>query len=231
MVNGKTILALITARGGSKGIPKKNVVDLGGKPLLAWTIEAAKKNTHIDRLVLSSDDPEIIRVAKQFGCEVPFVRPAELALDNTPSMDVILHALDSLDTRYDYLLLLQPTSPFRTAAHIQSAIDYLAKTNADSIVSISRMKKGPELIFYVEADGSLKPVVEGEHATRRQDSKPVFAYNGAIYLSSIPYLRRVKSYKTPETRGIELSNFIDVDIDEPGDLDYARYIIEKNLHL
>lgn len=231
MVKGKTILALITARGGSKGIPQKNIADLGGKPLIAWTIEAAKKSAHIDRLVLSSDDPEIIRVAKQLGCEVPFVRPAELALDNTPSMDVILHALDSLGTQYDYLLLLQPTSPFRTAQHIHEAIEFLFKTSADSVVSISPVKKGPELIFYASADGSLTPVVEGLHATRRQDSKPAFEYNGAIYLSHVPYLRKKRSYKTPETRGIELSNFIDVDIDEPKDLAYARYIVEKNLHL
>jgi len=231
MVKGKTILALITARGGSKGIPKKNIVDLGGKPLIAWTIEAAQQSQYIDRLVLTSDDSEIIRVAKQFGCEVPFVRPAELALDTTPSMDVILHALDSLDTQYDYLLLLQPTSPFRRTQHINEAVEFLLKTEANSIVSISPVKKSPELIFYVAENGALKPVVESTHTTRRQDSKPAFEYNGAIYLTHIPYLKKVRSYKTPETRGIELSNFINLDIDEPKDLAYARYIVEKNLHL
>lgn len=231
MVNSKTILALITARGGSKGIPRKNLVDLGGKPLIAWTIEAAKKCGYIDRLILTSDDSEIIRVSKQLGCEAPFVRPTELASDSTPSMDVILHALDALVTQYDYLLLLQPTSPFRTAQHINQAIDFLLRTGADSIVSISPVKKNPELIFYALEDGLLKPVVEGAQTSRRQDSKPAYEYNGAIYLTRIPYLRKVRSYKTPETRGIELANFIDIDIDEPKDLAYARYIVEKNLHL
>lgn len=230
MVNGKTILALITARGGSKGIPKKNIIDLGGKPLIAWTIEAAQKSKYIDRLVLSSDDTEIIRIATQFGCEAPFVRPAELSLDTTSSMDVILHALDSLHTSYDYLLLLQPTSPFRTAAQIDQAIEYLFQIQAVSVVSISKSKKSPALIFYQAENGTLQPIIKTDGTvTRRQDAKATFHYNGAVYFTSIAYLKAVKSYKTPETVGLELSNFIDVDIDDPDDLAYARYLVEKKL--
>jgi CMP-N,N'-diacetyllegionaminic acid synthase len=230
MVTGKTILALITARGGSKGIPQKNIIDLGGKPLLAWTIEAAQKSNYIDRLILSSDDERIIDTAKAYGCEVPFIRPAELALDTTSSMDVILHALDSLSTSYDYLLLLQPTSPFRTAAHIDQAIEYLFQMQAVSVVSISKSKKSPDLIFYKAENGTLQPIIKNDAAvTRRQDAKPTFHYNGAVYFTSIAYLKNVKNYKTPETVGLELPNFIDIDIDEPDDLAYARYLVEKKL--
>lgn len=230
MVNGKTILALITARGGSKGIPQKNIIDLGGKPLLAWTIEAAQKSKYIDRLILSSDDTRIIDTARAYGCEVPFVRPGELALDTTSSMDVIFHALDSLHTSYDYLLLLQPTSPFRTAAHIDQAIEHLFDRQAVSVVSISKSKKSPDLIFYQAENGTLQPIIKADPTiTRRQDAKTAFHYNGAVYFTSIGYLKEVKSYKTPETVGVELLNFIDVDIDEPEDLAYARYLVEKKL--
>ena len=230
MIKGKTILALITARGGSKGIPQKNIIDLGGKPLLAWTIEAAQKSKYIDRLILSSDDTRIINIAKAYGCEVPFVRPAELALDTTSSMDVIFHALDSLHSSYDYLLLLQPTSPFRTAAHIDQAIQHLFDRQAVSVVSISKSKKSPELIFYQSENGTLQPIIKTDAtATRRQDAKVTFQYNGAIYFTNIDYLKKVKSYKTSETVGLELSNFIDIDIDEPEDLAYARYLVEKKL--
>jgi CMP-N,N'-diacetyllegionaminic acid synthase len=231
MVNGKTILALITARGGSKGVPGKNIIDLGGKPLLAWTIQAAKQSKFIDRLIISSDDADIIQVAEKYNCEVPFIRPKELAQDGTSSMDVIIHALDALDKSYDYLLLLQPTSPFRTAQHIDQVIEHLTDTNAVSVVSVSRTKKSPELIFYMKDDGVLQPILQNAQLiTRRQDAKPTFEHNGAVYFTKIEYLKQVKSYRTPETTGIELTNFIDVDIDEFDDLVYARYIIEKERH-
>lgn len=231
MIEGKTILALITARGGSKGIPGKNIVDLGGKPLIAWTIEAAQKSAYIDRLILSSDDTGIIHVAKQFGCEVPFVRPATLALDVTPSMDVILHALNALEASYDYLLLLQPTSPFRTTEHIDQAIKHLFKKKAVSVVSVSRTKKSPDLIFYQEETGKLIPIIKSdERVTRRQDARPAFEYNGAVYFTNIEYLKQVKSYKTPDTVGVELTDFVDIDIDSPEDLEYARYLAEKKMN-
>ena len=115
MINGKTVLAIIPARGGSKGVPKKNILSIGGKPLIAWTIQAAKNATFIDRLILSSDCQEIIQTALKYGCEVPFVRPDELATDQAGSAAVVSHALASLKESYDYVVLLQPTSIFRSA--------------------------------------------------------------------------------------------------------------------
>ena len=122
MLNGKTILAIIPARGGSKGIPRKNIKPLAGKPLIAWTIEEAKKSKYIDRLILSSEDEEIIRIAKKWGCEVPFVRPKEFAEDETSGIEPILHAIETLSEKYDYVCLLQPTSPLRTVNDIDGCI-------------------------------------------------------------------------------------------------------------
>nr|HPK54819.1 acylneuraminate cytidylyltransferase family protein [Smithellaceae bacterium] len=114
MIQGKTVLAIIPARGGSKGIPRKNITNLAGKPLIAWTIEEAKKSKYIDRLILSSEDNEIIQVAKEWGCEVPFIRPRELAEDDTLGIEPVLHALNTIKKKYDYVVLLQPTSPLRS---------------------------------------------------------------------------------------------------------------------
>ena len=121
MIDGLSVLALVPARGGSKGIPGKNIIPLGGKPLIAWTIEAAKAVDTIDRLIVSTDDEAIAHVAQDYKCEVPFLRPPELAEDETAGIDVVLHALDELDY-FDVIVLLQPTSPFRTAAQIDEAI-------------------------------------------------------------------------------------------------------------
>jgi CMP-N,N'-diacetyllegionaminic acid synthase len=231
MFNGKSILALITARGGSKGIPGKNIIQLGDKPLLAWTVQAAKSSRYIDRLIISTDDNSIADVAQKWGCEVPFLRPEKLALDTTPSIDVIMHALAALPERYDYLLLLQPTSPFRSATHIDFGIEFLFATRARIVVSVSPVKKDPSLLFYKDDGDVLQQIVAGAAVTRRQDARPAFAHNGAFYFSETDYLKEVKSYRAPGTKGVELPGFIDVDIDDWEDLEFARYIVDKNKHL
>lgn len=230
MYQSKKILALITARGGSKGIPGKNVIDLGGRPLIAWTIEAGLASKYIDRLILSSDDERIIAIAEKHGCEVPFVRPKALAKDETGSMEVILHALELVDEDFDYLVLLQPTSPFRTSSHIDRSIEFIMEKKAPMVVSVSKTKKSPTLMFYRNDDLTLKPVVEGTSTYRRQDARTAYEYNGAIYIAKIDYLKSVKSYKTPDVLGLELESFKDIDIDDPADLDYARYIVQHNLY-
>lgn len=132
MINGKKVLAIIPARGGSKGIPKKNIKPLNGKPLIAWTIEEAKKSVYIDKLIVSTDCEEILEVAKEFGAEVPFKRPAELAQDDTPSVELILHAIDYL-SGYDYITLLQPTSPLRVVKDIDQCISKTIKGNVQHV--------------------------------------------------------------------------------------------------
>ena len=121
MIEGKKVLAVIPARGGSNGVPRKNIIDVGGKPLIAWTIEEARKSKYIDRLILSSDDREIIEIAKRWGCEVPFEQPAEMARDGTPGIAPVLHAIEMLPD-YDYVVLLQPTSPLRQVEDVDGCI-------------------------------------------------------------------------------------------------------------
>ena len=140
------ILGVITARGGSKGVPRKNIKDLGGKPLIAYTIEVAKKSELITHLITSTDDQKIAEIAKKYGCNVPFLRPKELARDNTPTLPVLQHATEfmekKLGIKFDYLVLLQPTSPFRIAEDIDKTIQLLIDTpEADSSVSICEVEK------------------------------------------------------------------------------------------
>ena len=134
MIDGRSVLAIIPARGGSKGVPRKNIRPLGGKPLIAWTIEAAHRSAWIDRLILSSEDQEIIDTACAWGCDVPFVRPAELARDCTPGIDPVLHALKQLPS-FDLVVLLQPTSPLRSAADIDRCIERCQRGGAPAAVT------------------------------------------------------------------------------------------------
>ena len=226
MLKTKKILALITARGGSKGIPYKNIKPLGGKPLIQWTIEAALASKYIDKLVLSSDDAAIIKVASDAGCSVPFVRPQELATDTSTSMEVILHALENVGGDFDCLLLLQPTSPFRTVEHIDAMIEFAINQNADMVISIARVKKHPAYLYQLDGD-NLKPFFSTHHQLRRQDMPLTYEHNGAMYFSKIDFLKRVKSYNVEQAIGYEMSGIANLDIDEQDDWDYAEYVIER----
>lgn len=226
MYKGKKILALITARGGSKGIPKKNIKELGGRPLIAWSIEAAQKSIYLDRLILSSEDSEIIKAAKAYGCDVPFVRPKTLAQDDSSSMDVILHAFSELDEAYDYLLLLQPTSPFRTSQQIDAIIEKCIDQEALMMVSGCRVHKHPFFMFE-SVDGYLKPFFGFNQQARRQDMPPAYEHNGALYLSDVGYLQQVKSYNVPEAMLFEMVGPSNLDIDEMSDWEYAEYLIAQ----
>lgn len=228
MYKQKSVLALITARGGSKGIPGKNIKLLGGKPLISWTIEAAKACPHIDRLILSSDDTDIIETAIAAGCEAPFRRPKELAADHTPSMDVIMHALAQLDIRYDYLLLLQPTSPFRTTAHIQQIIEQAIETESEMMVSVKKISNHPAFMFELK-EGYLHSFFPQKQQVRRQDMPTAYQHNGALYFAKTEYLEHEQSFLTPKVRPFTMSGIANLDLDEPEDWLYAEYIIEKIL--
>lgn len=185
------ILGIITARGGSKGIPGKNIKELAGKPLISYTIEAAQKSGVFDRLILSTDDEKIAKVAKQYGCEVPFMRPAELATDTTPHNPVIQHALTWLgdNEKYepDLVMILQPTAPLRTPRHIQEAVKLMEASGADSVVGVAEIPSSfhPRWQFTIDDNNHLA-VFTGEPfshiACRRQDLPKTYTRNGAIYL-------------------------------------------------
>lgn len=167
MYKNKTILGLIPARGGSKGIPGKNIARLGNRPLIAWTIESARSSLLLDRFICSTDSPEIRDLAQKLGCEAPFLRPTTLAADDSRSVDVVLHALDHLDQSYDYILLLQPTTPFRQASEIDGIITQGVDEDADLTVSVSAAKKHPSALYGLE-NGTLIPYLNADRECTRR---------------------------------------------------------------
>lgn len=225
MINGKSVLAVIPARGGSKGVPRKNIRQVAGRPLIAWTIEAAKRSSYIDRLVLSTDDPEIIEVAKAWGCEVPFVRPAELAQDHTPGIEPVLHALDTL-SGYHYVVLLQPTSPLRTTLDIDRCISLCDERNAHACVSVTEPRHHPHWMFTLDATQCLHPLVE-QRASRRQDLPELFALNGAVYVAIPANLRLSRSFIGENTVAYLMPAVRSIDIDSEDDMRLADCLLRN----
>jgi N-acylneuraminate cytidylyltransferase len=217
MIDGKTVLAVIPARGGSKGLPRKNIREAGGKPLIAWTIEVAQDSRYIDRLILSSDDPEIISVARSFGCDAPFVRPAALAQDDTPGIDPVLHAVNVLPG-YDYIVLLQPTSPLRNRDDIDGCIEKIVKQQANACVSVAEAEKNPHWMFRIDDAERLHPFIEGEVVARRQDLPKVYVLNGAVYVAQCEWLLRNRTFLTAETMAYLMPGARSLDIDTEHDM-------------
>lgn len=216
------VLALITARGGSKGLPRKNVLLAGGKPLLAWTVDAAISAECVDRVVLSSDDHEIMDAARSAGCDVPFCRPAHLASDVATSIDVVLHALNQLPG-YEYVVLLQPTSPLRTAADIDAAFELMIESGAPSCLSVCDVDQSPYWMYRVVAGNKLERLLsEVDMVTRRQDLPPIYVLNGAIYIAHIDWLRANKSFISEDTVAYVMPKERSLDIDTAQDFDIFK---------
>lgn len=221
------VLGIITARGGSKGVPGKNLKLLGGKPLLAYTVEAAV-DTAVDRLILSTDDPKIADAGRALGCDVPFMRPPELARDETPHLPVIQHAVRWLQEQQGYLadvvVTLQPTSPLRSAIDISGALRMLELSGADSVVSVTEVSPHahPMRMLRLDARGEATLFVTGDpvrkRINRRQDMPPAFVMNGAVYACRTHVLfgndpslygNRVVAYPMPADRSISIDSFED----------------------
>ena len=228
------VLAIIPARGGSKGIPKKNIYPLCGKPLIAWTIEAVNGSRYISRTILSSDSAEIIEVAGRYGIEAPFVRPKELAEDDTPALPVIRHAVDWLkeneDYTPDYIVLLQPTSPLRTSRHIDEALEKLIHSDADSIVSVVKTphQYNPYSIMEMK-DGFLKPFLKYDERKNIRQLKPVFyARNGAaIYAFTYECLMKKNSIFGDKILAYEMSREESIDVDDMLDMRICELLINN----
>lgn len=230
MINEKKILAIIPARGGSKGIPRKNIRDLVGKPLIAWTIEEAKKSKYIDRLILSSEDEEIINVAKNWGCDVPFIRPIELAEDNTPGVEVVLHALQQL-LDYDYVVLLQPTSPLRTVEDIDGCIKKCVESTLYSCVSVTESDKSPYWMFKLDENDKMHKLLnEQEIATRRQDLPKVYTLNGAVYAAKVNNFIEKKRFINEDTLAYTMSRENSIDIDNERDFEFATFLLKRGMN-
>lgn len=225
MIRGGKVLGLIPARGGSKGVPRKNLRSLAGKPLLQWTAEAALASHFLDRVVLSTDDDEISQVGASFGLDVPFRRPADHSSDTASAADVVRHALAELSERFDYLVYLQPTSPLRSPADIDGCLERLANGDGNFCVTVQASPQRPEWLFYLDANGRIDPVVGRFDATRRQDLRACYVLNGAVYAARVDAFERAGTFLTDRTLGYVMPAERSVDVDEMADFDVAEAIL------
>lgn len=215
MIGGGTVLGVIPARGGSRGVPRKNLRPLGGRPLVAWTIEAARGSRYIDRTILSSDDAETVTIARRHGCEAPYLREPALADDQTSAVDVAIDAVARCPG-FDWVVLLQPTSPFRTAADIDGALDTAVGAGAPACVSVCLAPKSPYWMYLLD-HGRLRPLLADAAPGQRQDLPPVYHLNGAVFAARTDFLTRCRGFLTPETAGFVMPADRSLDIDTEHD--------------
>lgn len=212
-------LVIIPARGGSKGIPRKNIKLLNNKPLIHWTIDEARKIFSDDLICVSTDDAEIKEVVESIGLSVPFLRPAELAVDNAGTYEVLLHAVDWYEKQGylpEVVVLLQPTSPFRTTEHIREAMQ-LYSDDLEMVVSVKETKSNPYYILLEEDESGFLIKSKKSNATRRQDVPKVWELNGAIYIINVKSLiekpmsqfSKVKKYEMDEISSHDLDTILD----------------------
>ena len=237
MYKGKNILGLIPARGGSKGLPRKNIKPLLGKPLIAWTIEQALVSKYLDRVVVSTDNKEIAEISIKYGAEVPFTRPKELARDDSTTSDVILHALnwfESTGEKYDYLALLEPTSPLREKNDIDKCIELLIDNEvAKSIVSVSKLESAhPEFNAVIDKKSGFIKKVDGTtefKVLRRQNLTDIYFFDGTIYISEISTFRIKKTFYHKFTMAYIVPRWKSLEIDELSDIICAEALLKSKI--
>lgn len=220
------IFALISARGGSKGIPRKNIRRIAGKPLIAWTIEAALSSRMLDAVVVSTDDEEIAEVARRWGAQVPFLRPTYLAQDDSPGIDPVLHAINHLPG-FDAVILLQPTSPLRTTEDIDVCVGLARDMQAPSVVSVSEPVKHPYWMYRLGADQRLQTLIDVPPISRRQELPPVYALNGALYYARSDWLKQHRTFVTAETVAYVMPPERSVDLDTLLDWKLAEILLKE----
>jgi CMP-N,N'-diacetyllegionaminic acid synthase len=226
VLNNKTFLAIIPARGGSKRLPRKNVLDLCGKPLIAYSIEAGLKSKYVDKVLVTSDDDEILTISKEYGAAA-INRPEYLANDTATTFDAIKHTIENID-KYDYIVLLQPTSPLRNAKHIDEAIEFLEEKNADAVVSVCEMDHSPLWSNTLPKDGSMKKFLRDEILNKRsQDLETYYRLNGAIYICKTDKLLENKGFFLKEKiYAYKMDRESSIDIDE--EIDFLLVNIYKS---
>ncbi|MFJ7952307.1 cytidylyltransferase domain-containing protein [Lysinibacillus sp. NPDC096418] len=224
------ILAVIPARGGSKGIARKNIVHIHDKPLIQYTIDAAKDAKYIDKIVVSTDDEEIANISKQCGAEVPFLRPKHLATDTAKTIEVLIHTVEKLNEVgefYDYLVLLQPTQPIRTSDIIDEAIQTIVDRNEEGLVSISEVSEHPVLIRTMNESGKLQNILNINSTLRRQEFPKYYKVNGSIYINKINDNFTVNTSLNDNNLGFIMDKKYDIDIDEEIDLEFLKVLLEN----
>lgn len=226
-------LAIIPARGGSKRLPRKNVLNFSDKPLIAWTIDAALKCSNITEVVISTDDKEIAEVGMKYGAKVPFIRPAEISGDSATSVSVVLHVVDfyekELNTNVENIILLQPTSPLRNAENIQNAIDLFESKKANSVVSVCKMEHSPIWCNVLPDDLSLENFIDEKYKnTRSQDLPSYFRLNGAIYIANTDMFKNEKVFiSSKKSFAYVMPNENSIDIDTELDFEIAEVMSKK----
>lgn len=227
------MIALIPARGGSKGIQRKNIKKLGDQPLIAYTIKAALNSRSIDKVVVSTDDEEIAEIAKKYGAEVPFMRPSELAGDHSKAQDVYLHAVEFMRDHYgmdiEKFVVLLPTVPFRTEAHIESAIELFNKSKAETLISIKRIETPVTWLLRADERGRITNAgFDAENASgNRQENRSYYVPNGAIYILDYELLKTQGTYYSDNTVGFLMSEKDSIDIDTIDDFEYAEFELQR----
>jgi len=235
MINGKQILAIIPARGGSKGLPHKNIKDLYGKPLIAWSIEAAVKSKYIDRVIVSTDDEEIAQVAQKFGAEIPFMRPEELASDDSKTMDVVLHCINYFEEtgeKNDIIVLLEPTSPLRETLDVDEAIENLVETqDSESIVGISRVENTHPAFLVKLENKFLRPYLFNEFKIlRRQEIDELYFYEGSLYISYADSLKNRKNFYHEKALGYIVPKWKSFEVDDITDFKIIEALLKAKLN-
>lgn len=224
MINNAKVLAVIPARGGSKGLPGKNIKPFCGRPLIHWTIDQAKDSAYIDDIIVSTDCTSIRKVVNQLGEFTPYMRPAHLASDSASMVDVIIDIMGRYP-KYVFVVVLQPTSPLRSASDIDRAFEVLVQKNADSCVSVCKVDKSPYWMYTMNNVKQLEPILEQKKdISCRQHLPSVYALNGAIYLCRCSWLKHSKFFVTADTVAVSMPKSRSVDIDSLDDFNYAEYL-------
>jgi len=229
MIDNKKVLGLVIARGGSKGLPGKNLLKLGGISLTARAVKAGLNSRYIDDVIISTDAHDIAKDAQDNGCEVPFMRPAELASDTAKSIDVIRHSLETLQKsgrEYDIFVLLQPTTPFRTAGHIDDCLELYVKNDADSVVSVTEAEHHPLWMNTLPDDMSMKNFMRPEAENRnRQELQAQYRINGGVYAVSCEFLLKTGKLYSAKSYAYLMSAEDSIDIDTELDYKIAKAVI------
>lgn len=230
------ILFVVTARGGSKGVPKKNILKLGPYPLIAYKIISSQKCKYDNRLIVSTDSDEIADVARGYGAEVPFIRPPYLATDTADSMDVVIHAINWVeandDASYDYICLLEPSSPFLSYADIDRAFDMIIDQGADTLLGVKKVEVSRKFIYPLDKNGKLSyfyETLKDMKRVRRQDQEPEYTINGCIYVARWEYFKNNHIFHSMNSIPYVMPFEASIEIDSYMDYEFAKFIVEKGL--
>lgn len=226
------ILGIIPARSGSKGLKNKNILSINNKPLIAWSILASKRSNVLTKIIVSTDSKKIAKISMKYGAEVPFIRPKKFSGDNSKSSDVIIHAINfykKLNIYFDYVMLIEPTSPLRESNDIKYCVNLVKRKNLNTLVSISKIRsQHPRFAYKLSSNSKLKPLVPKKNLSpRRQDVEKLYYLDGSIYISRINSFLKKKTFYHKNTSGIVMPDWKAIEVDNLLDLKLSEYIMKN----